>query len=229
MERRGIGKEGTLVALPQVKHGSPSMNLPDLEQSRQTRNSPITKQTLGVMVAPPDVNLAASEKSNSRRTHHGRAGNTRFESELTSRTSVLVQQGPGCADCDPSGGGGAGASSPSDPYFGTARIRRLNRTGVADVTLGSRNFNWSLPLVSLPGRAALDVSISLYYNSLVWTRQGNLIEYNADHGTPAPGFQLGLPRLQAQFFNIDNTGSRQLARHSGHWVSQKRCSRSMTA
>src|SRR6202035_1229075 len=44
---------------------------------------------------------------------------------------------------------------------------------------------------------------SLYYNSLVWTRQGNLIEYNADHGTPAAGFQLGLPRLQAQFFNSD--------------------------
>ncbi len=72
------------------------------------------------------------------------------------------------------------------------------------MTLGSRNFNWSLPLVSLPGRAGLDVSISLYYNSLVWTRQGNFIEYNADHGTPAPGFQLGLPRLQAEFVNSDN-------------------------
>ncbi len=63
------------------------------------------------------------------------------------------------------------------------------------------------PLVSLPGRAGLDLSVSLYYNSLVWTRQEtetqSLVVYNADHGTPAPGFQLGPPRLQAQFLNSD--------------------------
>jgi len=73
------------------------------------------------------------------------------------------------------------------------------------VTLGSRNFNWSLPIVGLKGRAGLDLSVSLYYNSLVWTKQGNAIEYNADHGTPAPGFQIGLPRLQARYFDSDDS------------------------
>lgn len=122
------------------------------------------------------------------------------------RTSPTVSPQTGtiqanvCADCDPSGGGGAGGS---DPYFGTARKLKANETGKPDVTLGSRNFNWSLPLVSLPGRAGLDLSFVLYYNSLVWTKQGYSVEYNADHGTPAPGFQLGLPRLQSQFVDAD--------------------------
>jgi RHS repeat-associated protein len=107
----------------------------------------------------------------------------------------------GCADCDPAAGGGAGGS---DPYFATARTHKVNETGKADVTLGSRNFNWALPLVSLPGRAGMDLSLSLYYNSLVWTAQGGAVQYNADHGTPAPGFQLGLPRLQGQYIDADS-------------------------
>ena len=34
----------------------------------------------------------------------------------------------------------------------------------------SQNFNWNLPLVNLPGRAGLDLALTLSYNSLVWTR-----------------------------------------------------------
>jgi RHS repeat-associated protein len=105
-----------------------------------------------------------------------------------------------CADCDPGGGGGAGGS---DPYFGTSRTQPRNVVGEPGVTLGSRNFNWSLPIVELRGRAGLDLSLTLFYNSLVWTKQGSTIQYNADHGTPAPGFQFGLPRLQSQYFDTD--------------------------
>lgn len=91
----------------------------------------------------------------------------------------------------------------SDPYFGTGRTRPENETGGPGETLGSRNFNWSLPLVGLRGRAGLDLSLALYYNSLVWSKQGSSIQYNADHGSPAPGFQLGLPRLQDMYWDFD--------------------------
>jgi YD repeat-containing protein len=124
-----------------------------------------------------------------------------------------------CADCNPGGGGGAGGT---DPFFGTARMRPENETGDPGVTLGSRNFNWSTPLVSLPGRAGLDVGISLFYNSLVWTKQGSAIEFNADHGTPAPGFQIGLPRLQAEFFDSDdNTNAYLMVTPSGGRIEMK--------
>jgi RHS repeat-associated protein len=122
-------------------------------------------------------------------------------SPKTSAPSAPIHADLMCADCDPTGGGGAGGS---DPYFGTSRRRPTNTTGRPGITLGSRNFNWGIPLVSLPGRAGLDLSVGLYYNSLVWTKQGSQIQYNADHGTPAPGFQLGLPRLQQKFLDSDS-------------------------
>ncbi len=107
-----------------------------------------------------------------------------------------------CADCDPYGGGGGAIYYPSgDPNFSTARRRPINETGRPGVNLGSQNFNWSVPVLSLPGRAGLDLNLTLTYNSLVWTKDGSYIKFNADLGTPAPGFRLGLPTLQQRFLN----------------------------
>jgi RHS repeat-associated protein len=113
-----------------------------------------------------------------------------------------IQSNLMCADCDPQGGGGGGGYYPAgDPNFSTARERPVNETGGQGVDIGSRNFNWSLPLLSLPGRAGLDMGLTLSYNSLVWTKDGSYIKFNADLGTPAPGFRLGLPTLQQRFLN----------------------------
>jgi len=107
-----------------------------------------------------------------------------------------------CADCDPYGGGGGVMNYPtSDPNFSTARRRPTNETGQLGVDLGSQNFNWSLPLLHLPGRAGFDLDLTLFYNSLVWTKDGSFMKFNADLGSPAPGFQLGLPKLQQRFLN----------------------------
>ncbi|HEV7473479.1 MAG TPA: S8 family serine peptidase [Pyrinomonadaceae bacterium] len=113
-----------------------------------------------------------------------------------------IQSNLVCADCDPLGGGGGGENAPAnDPNFSTARQLLLNETGEEGVDLGSRNFNWSQSLLSLPGRSGMDVGLNLNYNSLVWTRDGSFIKYNADLGTPAPGFRLGLPTLQQRFYD----------------------------
>ena len=118
-----------------------------------------------------------------------------------------IQANMACADCDPQSGGGGVTNYPTgDPNFGGARTRPNNETGQPGEDLGSQNFNWGLPLVSLPGRAGLDLDLTLYYNSLVWTKDGSFIKFNADFGTPAPGFKLGLPTLQ-QRFTDSNTGS----------------------
>ncbi|HJT65086.1 MAG TPA: S8 family serine peptidase, partial [Pyrinomonadaceae bacterium] len=105
-----------------------------------------------------------------------------------------------CADCDPYSGGGGRTNFPTgDPNFGGARTRPINETGQPGEDLGSQNFNWDLPILSLPGRAGLDLNLTLFYNSLVWTKDGSFIKFNADLGTPAPGFRLGLPTLQQRF------------------------------
>jgi YD repeat-containing protein len=85
--------------------------------------------------------------------------------------------------------------------FASARLDPSNRTGAGGVDLLSRNFNWSLSLVSLPGRAGLNLGLTLSYNSLVWTRSGNSILFDGDGGWPAPGFRLGFPVVQFKFYD----------------------------
>ena len=108
-----------------------------------------------------------------------------------------------CPDCDP-GGGTPPPAGGSDPYFATARSRPENETGAPGIDLGSRNFNWGTPLVTLPGRAGMDLNFGITYNSLVWTKQGSSVMFNADQGIPSPGFRLSIPTLQHRFTNVDD-------------------------
>ena len=85
-----------------------------------------------------------------------------------------------------------------------ARLDPRNATGGGGENPLSRNFNWSLPLVSLPGRAGLDLNLSLSYNSLVWTKKGStLISFDDDYGFPSPGFRLGFPTIQTEYMNTE--------------------------
>jgi hypothetical protein len=90
---------------------------------------------------------------------------------------------------------------PSGDNFSTARLDAANRTGSPGEDLASRNFHWSLPLVSLPGRAGLDLGLSLSYNSLVWTKSSSAIKFDADRGFPGPGFRLGFPVIEPRYFD----------------------------
>ncbi len=133
-----------------------------------------------------------------------------------------------CPDCDPNEGDPPPASG-SDPYFATARTRPQNETGERGVDLGSRNFGWGLTLVSLPGRAGMDLNIGISYNSLVWTKQGTAMMFNADRGNPTPGFRLGLPTLEAEYVNEDDAiGSYLLVLPSGRRVDLKKISATAT-
>jgi YD repeat-containing protein len=83
------------------------------------------------------------------------------------------------------------------------RLEPLNQTGGEGENPLSRNFNWSVPLVGLPGRAGLDLGLSLSYNSLVWSRNGANISFNDDGGFPSPGFRLGFPVIQSLYYNSE--------------------------
>jgi YD repeat-containing protein len=85
--------------------------------------------------------------------------------------------------------------------FVVARLDPDNRVGTGGEDMLSRNFQWSLPLVGLPGRAGLNLGLTLSYNSLVWTRSANYITFDADSGYPTPGFRLGFPVVYGQHYN----------------------------
>jgi YD repeat-containing protein len=100
-----------------------------------------------------------------------------------------------------------------------ALIDPINRIGSPGEDLLSRNYNWSLPLLSLPGRAGLDIGLVLSLNSLIYTRAGSVINFDPDQGYPAPGFSLGFPEIRNAFINTDaNTPSYLLTMPSGRRV-----------
>jgi YD repeat-containing protein len=96
------------------------------------------------------------------------------------------------------------ARSVSVVDFTGARLDAANRTGSTD--LFSRNFNWSVPLVSLPGRAGLDLGLSLSYNSLAWVKSGSSMLFDPDRGFPTPGFRFGFPVIQGPYRNTNVPG-----------------------
>ena len=124
------------------------------------------------------------------------------ESHVPDEQPMMIQSNlaPVCDSCyeEPDGN--------PDPEYSNSRGRPENETGQTGEDLGSRNFNWDTSLVNLPGRAGHDLNLSLYYNSLVWTRQGNSIQFNPDNGFPSPGFHLCFPLLQKKFIDSDTGG-----------------------
>ncbi|HEV2705455.1 MAG TPA: hypothetical protein VGV59_05995, partial [Pyrinomonadaceae bacterium] len=91
------------------------------------------------------------------------------------------------------------------------RAELKNRTGAPGVDLLSGNYNWSVPILSLPGRSGLNLGLSLSYNSRVWTKSasGTSIGFDSDRGYPTPGFRLGFPSIQTLYYN-PTTGQNSL-------------------
>ncbi len=87
------------------------------------------------------------------------------------------------------------------PVYAVARAA-LGATGVSRQALdqvtyiGSGNFAFSVPILSLPGRG-LDVNLALYHNAQLWTALPDHTVYDIDHGWPAPGWSLGYGKLVA--------------------------------
>jgi hypothetical protein len=55
--------------------------------------------------------------------------------------------------------------------------------GPAPVIAGSQTYNYAIPILNLPGRNGLNVSLGLFYNSGVWTcnSSNSSVTFNADH------------------------------------------------
>jgi YD repeat-containing protein len=91
-----------------------------------------------------------------------------------------------------------GSASSTVSSLASARVDPFNQPGNG---LTSRDAEWSVSLLSLPGRAGLDMGLSLSYSSMVWTRSGPYIYFDEDNGWPSPGFRLGFPTIQEKRFD----------------------------
>jgi RHS repeat-associated protein len=93
----------------------------------------------------------------------------------------------------------------------------FNQTGNQ---LQARDCEWSLPLVSLPGRSGLDLGLTLSYSSMVWTKVGSYAYFDQNNGTPSPGFRLGFPTIGNVFLDAQaNVNARMMVTSSGRRVN----------
>ena len=80
-----------------------------------------------------------------------------------------------------------------------ARLSPKNATG--GTNLYARNFSWGTSLVGLAGRAGLDAGLGVSYNSLVWTKQGSSMFFDADSSNISPGFRFGFPSIEPSYYD----------------------------
>ncbi|HEX6648430.1 MAG TPA: DUF4214 domain-containing protein, partial [Pyrinomonadaceae bacterium] len=98
----------------------------------------------------------------------------------------------------------------------SAQVDPRNQPGNGMLT---RDASWSVPLLSLPGRAGLNLGLVLSYSSMVWTRSGPYIYFDEDNGFPSPGFRLGFPTVQRKVFDAQTARNAYLLiTGSGHRV-----------
>ncbi len=108
----------------------------------------------------------------------------------------------------------------------TARTDGTNQPGNGML---SRDANWSITLLGLPGRSGLDLGLALSYSSAVWTRSGPYIYFDEDNGFPSPGFRLGFPTVQRRFFNaLVGKNAYLLTSSGGHRVELRQVGSSTT-
>jgi RHS repeat-associated protein len=87
----------------------------------------------------------------------------------------------------------------------------------ATTNVGSESYNYAMPILHLPGRNGLDLDLTLYYNSHVWTidPSASTATFNADRDFPAYGFRLGFGLIEGPFANNINTSSYTLTEVDG--------------
>jgi RHS repeat-associated protein len=77
---------------------------------------------------------------------------------------------------------------------GNPRYRASEGFRLGSILPEGSNFNAAFPIYSLGGRG-LGASLTLFYNSRVWSRHGNAVTFNPTQGWPFAGFSLGFGRL----------------------------------
>jgi hypothetical protein len=84
-----------------------------------------------------------------------------------------------------------------------------------DTVIGSQSYNYVIPILSVPGRAGLDLNLNLYYNSRIWDVDtvGNTVTFNADRDFPSYGFRLDfgfIEKITNAYIVTGNDGAKHL-------------------
>ncbi|MEW6209731.1 MAG: hypothetical protein AB1631_15285, partial [Acidobacteriota bacterium] len=77
---------------------------------------------------------------------------------------------------------------------GNPRYRTIEGFRLGSILPEGSNFNLAIPLYGLSGRG-LGASLTLFYNSRLWSRHGSAVTFGATPSWPGAGFSIGFGRL----------------------------------
>lgn len=82
------------------------------------------------------------------------------------------------------------------------------RRPTAAALAGSSSYAYAIPILNLPGRNGLNVNLTLYYNSAIWTVDTvhDTATFNASRDFPSYGFRLGYGTIEGPFNLVPNSG-----------------------
>ena len=80
------------------------------------------------------------------------------------------------------------------------------QTGGTTTLQGSSSYTYQVPMFHKPGRAGMDLDLTLYYNSHIWVVSG-ITMMGLDRNTPAPGFQLNFGYIEWNATTSDPAGT----------------------
>ncbi|PYS21235.1 MAG: hypothetical protein DMF72_18040 [Acidobacteria bacterium] len=111
----------------------------------------------------------------------------------------------------------AASGNPSNAAasLSTARVDPFNQSGDQ---VQVRDCEFGIPLLSLPGRAGLDLGLNLSYSSLVWTQSGPYVYFDPDNEGMSPGFSIGFPTIQSRSFDAQTARNVYLLTAGGHRI-----------
>jgi len=228
------GKVPKAKPLPPEK-GPPKLALPNLDEIRKHREN-------HAEIKPPVPSTTRPKRKPGNVTSKRGLG-TSQSSEIRDQSSAIIErtiQTPGVA---PKTGGrrvqrsnnrtgafhhGRGVATPLLPQSGSIAARALARLSPFNQSgnqLQARDCEWSLPLLNLPGRAGMDLGLTLSYSSMVWTRVNNSIYFDEDQDNLSPGFRIGFPKIEDVFFDYQaNVNARLLVSSAGRRVELRQVS-----
>jgi YD repeat-containing protein len=93
----------------------------------------------------------------------------------------------------------------SSPIVAKASVRTSTGATSSSVTVvGSQSYNYSIPILKMPGRAGMDLTLNLYYNSRLWDidTANNTVTFNADRDFPSYGFRFDFGFIELSDFLI---------------------------
>jgi YD repeat-containing protein len=109
----------------------------------------------------------------------------------------------------------SGNPSSAVTSLATAQVDPFNQSGNQ---VQARDCEWSVPIISLPGRAGLDLGLRLSYSSLVWTRSGPYAYFDRDFESLSPGFTIGFPTIQWRKFDAQTRRNAYILTRGGRHV-----------